>query len=231
MALKAQHTAITVVASVVGGGLGALVGVFTSPGALLLGAGGAGAGVLWGRSRPQTAGRWFAGAKGEEATAALIDPLTEEGWYVFHNRRLGKKWDVDHVLVPPCGTGLVVLNSKWWKRKCLTVVDGNGRLRCGEDDRTYAVDGVVREAAQAIKIVSKTRPRWKGLAVVPALVIHNSPLFRGRELVASRHWNKLIHVYGPDTLVDALRTIPGDPRPKVAHALAVRTHELLPPME
>jgi hypothetical protein len=228
VALRLQHTAITVVSGIVGGGLGALVGAFSGAGVLLLGAGGATAGVLAGRSRPQTAWRWFAGAKGEEATAALIDPLEDEGWYIFHNRRLGGG-DVDHILIPPCGTGLIVLNSKWW-RKGLTVVDGKGRLLCGEDDRTKAVDGVVREAKGTLKVVSKTRPRWTGLAVVPALVIHNSRLFRGREMVRCRGWNKLVHVYGPDTLVDALRTIPGSPRPKLAYALAIRVGELLPPM-
>lgn len=71
--------------------------------------------VLW----PSSAGRWAAGAAGEQATARALAGVEGDGWTVFHDvRPPGKRWNLDHVLVGPAG--VVVVETKQWRRPVRT---------------------------------------------------------------------------------------------------------------
>ncbi|MEJ8654663.1 hypothetical protein WKI65_43190 [Streptomyces sp. MS1.AVA.3] len=76
--------------------------------------------------------------------------------------------------------------------------------------------------------MSRPKPKWKGLGMVPALVIHGSPIVRHRELVECRRWHTPITVLTPEGLLPALQEIPGAPDPKLVASLAERAAFLLP---
>jgi Nuclease-related domain len=58
---------------------------------------------------PRHVEAWALGAEGEEATAAVIEPLLADGWEAEHDVQLGRG-NVDHVLTGP--TGVFMLESK-----------------------------------------------------------------------------------------------------------------------
>lgn len=60
------------------------------------------------------AGRWEAGAEGEELTARLLQPLESEGWTILHDRSIpGSAANLDHLLIGPSGQ-VIVIDSKHW---------------------------------------------------------------------------------------------------------------------
>ncbi|MFF3730986.1 hypothetical protein ACFYXM_11845 [Streptomyces sp. NPDC002476] len=134
---------------------------------------------------------------------------------------------IPHVLIPPCGRGLVVpVSYRWPKRKLTVAVDG--KLMCGRRSRQHVVRGLANLASRTQRAVSRPRPKWKDLGMVPALVVHGSPIFRHRDLVECRRWPSPITVLSPEALLPALQEIPGEPDPNRAAALAERAVFLLP---
>ncbi|RIH58202.1 NERD domain-containing protein [Streptomyces sp. SHP22-7] len=71
------------------------------------------------------------GSLGEQQTAILLSRLPA-GWTVLHDLAVpGRRFNLDHVLIPPSGLGVVVLDSKKWRRSyqgrpCLTTLVGVG---------------------------------------------------------------------------------------------------------
>jgi hypothetical protein len=62
------------------------------------------------RSEPDPE-RWWRGAAGEQATAALLDHLPTRTWAVLHDRRLpGTRANLDHLVIGP--SGVWVLDTK-----------------------------------------------------------------------------------------------------------------------
>ncbi|WP_261994174.1 nuclease-related domain-containing protein [Streptomyces sp. t39] len=172
----------------------------------------------------QHAARLAHGALGEQATARILDQLEAEGWWVRHDLRLrGRRFNLDHVLVSPCGTGLVVVDSKHWRRgpghETALV---QGRVHCGRDDRhaqVQALAGYANLVAQAVGLPAA--------AVRPLLVVHGSPVAGGWFETAVR--NERVLVLGPDRLLTTLRSAPAGRDARAAAALAVRVDRVLVP--
>ncbi|MEJ8654661.1 nuclease-related domain-containing protein [Streptomyces sp. MS1.AVA.3] len=182
-------------------------------------------GVRQAPATPEAAIPWLMGVEGEEATEALVEVLVGEGWTVFHDLGLPRSdSNVDHILVPPSGQGIIVLDTKRWWATWLTDAD-NGRLYCGEEDRHYEAEKAVflaRFVRDVLGIVD--------LLVLPALVIHGSPVAGGGHIqVVVDGWPRPLHVFGPQALLAHLRQRAGTPAPRRAAQLASRIAQMLPP--
>lgn len=132
------------------------------------------------RRADTVAARWEHGAVGEAATVRLLAPLVRAGWHVRHDLRLqGRRFNIDHVLVSPCGTAVVVGDSKHWHRGRATTLVG-GRVHCGDprsgpaDDRHAQVEKVA-EYARLVEAALGL----PGVAVLPLVVVHGSPVAAG----------------------------------------------------
>ncbi|MFJ4965962.1 hypothetical protein ACIP6P_26555 [Streptomyces sp. NPDC088729] len=171
---------------------------------------------------------WWFSPNPTEATGQLLAPLVKDGWVILTDRKLPRSnLFIPHVLIPPCGRGLVVPVSHRWPKRNLTVVV-DGKLKCGRRSMQRSVRGLAVLAGRTQTAVSRPKPKWKDLGMVPALVVHGSPIFRHRELVECRRWPRPITVVNPEGLVAALQEIPGEPDPNRVAALAERTAFLLP---
>lgn len=85
---------------------------------------------------------WAKGIDGEKAAAEYLAPLEAEGFIILNNRRIpGAKGDIDHLVVGP--TGVFPIETKNWGGK-LEV--HNERLFVGDQDRTWALEQLYREA-------------------------------------------------------------------------------------
>jgi hypothetical protein len=129
---------------------------------------------------------------------------------------------VDHVLVSPCGTAVVVADTKAWRRSWSTTVVG-GRVQCGPEDRHGEAEKVAKYAA--------TVSRLLGLppgAVWPILVVHGSPVAGGRAEARVVIWSGPVWVLAPEVLVPTLRAAPAGRNRAVKVALARRVEEALP---
>ncbi|MEU9849327.1 nuclease-related domain-containing protein [Streptomyces sp. NPDC047985] len=173
------------------------------------------------RRADAAAARWAHGAAGEEATARLLAPLESAGWHVRHDLRLsGRRFNIDTVLVSPCGTAVVVLDTKNWHRGRPTALVG-GRVCCGAEDRH---DQVVKVAGYA-QAVGKALP---GVLVLPLLVVHGSPVAGGgfeAPVPGGAVW-----VLGTDLLVPRLvGAVRAAPDRRAAAALVSRVDGVLSP--
>lgn len=163
------------------------------------------------------AGRWEAGARGEEMTAQLLKLLAREGWYGWHDRVLpgGGRANLDHVLAAPSGDVLVVVDSKLWSRRRGTVRrDAGGGLRHGGEDRQQAVRSLEFEAGRVEEAF--------GVPVVAVMCVHSAPVAGGRFTVGP------VVVVAGDGLLTVLRGVAGRPRPEAAERLALRVDAGLP---
>lgn len=161
------------------------------------------------------------GAVGEERTAALLAGLPA-GWTVFHGRQLpGFRADYDHVLVSPCGTTVVALDSKRWHAGWDTALVG-GRVHCGVQDRHDKVEAAARYAERLERALAVP-----GVRVWPLLVVHDSRV-RGGFLTAEVE-GRPVHVLSPPYLVPTLSGAPAGVNPRQAAALVRRVDQVLPP--
>lgn len=116
------------------------------------------------------AARWELGGKAERETARLVRRLRWRGWRIRHDLRLaGRRFNVDHVLVSPCGTAVVVGDTKRWNAGQATTEVG-GRLFCGAQDRHGEAEKVARYAVLVGEALGVP------VAVWPVLIIHGSPV-------------------------------------------------------
>lgn len=169
---------------------------------------------------------WDRGAQGEEATARLVAQLLALGWQVRHDVRLpGRRFNLDHVLISPCGTAIVVLDTKVWHRGRPTALVG-GRVHCGTQDRH---DQVVKVAEYA-RAVQKALA-LPGVVVWPLLVVHNSPVSGGvlTVRVPGSEWSGPVYVLSPAYLVPTLAQAPKVRDPRRAAAVTARADSVLRP--
>lgn len=167
---------------------------------------------------------WDRGAEGEAATAALLAQLLAQGWKIRHDVRLrGRRYNIDHVLVSPCGTAIVVLDTKVWHRGRPTVLV-RGRVHCGVQDRHEQVEKVVRYAKDVQDALG-----LPGVVVWPLLVVHGSRIQGGRLEARVPGWDGVVHVLGPDWLVPTLAAAPRVRDPRRAAAVLARVDAVLRP--
>lgn len=171
------------------------------------------------------AGRWQLGAQAEAATAALLAPLEREGWHIRHDLALPHSTaNLDHVLVTPGGT-LIVLDTKRWHRGRTTRII-HGRVRCGADDRHRQVEAVARYATQVAQALGLSPHRIR-----PLLVVHGSRI-EGGQLTVRACGGNMVEVIGANRLVAVLRrTDKGHTPKRAAHALANRVDCTLLPYD
>lgn len=183
-------------------------------------------GVRTGRVRraDAVAARWEHGAAGEAETARLVAPLVSHGWVVRHDLRMpGSRANLDHLLISPCGTAVVVLDSKNWHRGRTTSMVG-GRVHCGTDDRQDQVDAVARYASRVARALG-----LPGVVVWPLLAVHGSPIAGGRLEASAPDWGGVVHVLGPARLVPTLAAAPKVHDRVRAAAVAARVDRVLLP--
>lgn len=167
---------------------------------------------------------WEHGAAGEAATAALLAPLSARGWHVRHDLRPpGGRRNYDHVLVSPCGTAVVVLDTKRWRRNWPTTLKG-GRVHCGPEDRHGQIQKAADHAAEVRDYLGVP-----GLAVWPLLVVHGSPVAGGRLEARVAGWDGPVWVLGPELLVPTLLAAPAGRDAVRAAGVAARVDEVLRP--
>ena len=172
---------------------------------------------------------WDRGAQGEEATAALIGQLVGHGWQIRHDVRLsGRRFNLDHVLISPCGTAIVVLDTKVWHRGRPTVLL-QGRVHCGGEDRHVQVEKIAGYAAAVQKAVG-----MPGVVVWPLLVVHGSPVADGVLAARAPQWDGPVYVLSPPYLVPTLALDPRTRAPRArdpqrADALVRRVDAVLRP--
>jgi hypothetical protein len=167
---------------------------------------------------------WEHGARGEAVTEQLLAPLTAAGWVVRHDVRLrGRRWNVDTVLVSPCGTAVVVLDTKAWHRGRPTVLV-RGRVCCGTEDRH---DQVVKVAGYARQIQAALA--LPGVRVLPLLVVHGSPFAGGYLTVRVEGVMEPVYVLSPPYLVPTLANAPKARDAQRAAAVAGRVDSVLRP--
>ncbi|MEU5742013.1 nuclease-related domain-containing protein [Streptomyces tendae] len=165
---------------------------------------------------------------GEEWTAALLTRLPA-GWTVLHDLRVpDRRFNLDHVLIPPSGAGLIVLDSKkWHAQRSTTVV--RGRVHCGQQDRHVQVEKVAGYASAVAGALGVPASM-----VMPMLVVHGSPVAAGGRLdVPVPGWERIVYVLGADRLVDVLAGMPGGRGPvqPAALVLAAKARRVLPPYD
>ncbi|WP_055591139.1 nuclease-related domain-containing protein [Streptacidiphilus griseoplanus] len=161
---------------------------------------------------PAAAGRWEAGAEGEEATAALLAPLTWQGWTVLHDRAVpGSRANLDHLLVGPLGQVVLIDSKRWTQRGGATVRTVRGRLHCGPSDRHGAVETVAWEAQRVAAVL--------GVPVTAVVVVH------GPRVVGAPLRVGPVTVVGPATLLPAVCAASGVRSP----GLALRATAEFPP--
>lgn len=176
------------------------------------------------RRADRRAAMWEHGAQGEAATMALLAPLERSGWRILHDRQLpGSRANLDHVLVSPCGTAVVVLDTKRWHRGRPTTLV-RGRVCCGGEDRHGQIEKVAGYAARVQ--VALAVP---GVVVWPLLVVHGSPIAGGRLEARAPGWDGPVWVLGPDLLVPTLAAAPSGRDARRAAMLAGRVDAVLYP--
>ncbi|MFG2676992.1 nuclease-related domain-containing protein [Streptomyces sp. NPDC048445] len=183
------------------------------------------------------AAQWERGAKGEEATVRLLRALNgpwwrrwllralgRPGWVVRHDLRLrGRRFNVDHVGVSPCGTAVVVLDTKAWHRGRTTAAPG-GRVHCGLEDRHDEVEKVVKYAR-----LIQTALNMPGVTVLPLMVVHGSPVAGGFLQARVTGWEGPVYVLGPDRLLPTLAGAPKVTDARRAAAVVARVDSVLTP--
>jgi hypothetical protein len=156
----------------------------------------------------------------------MLAPLEKAGWHVLHDRSLpGSRANLDHVLVSPCGTALVVLDTKRWHAQRPTTLIG-GRVCCGTEDRHGQVEAVARYAARVQDLL-----RVPGVVVWPLLVVHGSLVVGGRLEARAAAWDGPVWVLSPAKLVLVLAQAPTGRDPAAAARLAARVTATLPPYQ
>ncbi|WP_329380435.1 nuclease-related domain-containing protein [Streptomyces sp. NBC_01716] len=180
---------------------------------------------IGGRAARRTDARaalWSHGAAGEEQTARLLVELQARGWVVWHDLMLwGRRFNLDHILISPCGTVVVVLDTKAWRRTWTTGLV-YGRVHCGPDDRHSQIEKVA-SYAQAVAAVAGLHPA----VVRPLIVVHGSPVAGGFLEAMTPHGP--VHVLSPGFLVPTLLKAPGVPDAWRARALAEQVERVLAP--
>lgn len=160
-------------AGVVGGAAGLLLGVLLDSFllALVLGAAAATGAALWQRGRGAAA-RWRRGAVGEQRTGRLLAPLTRRGWTVLHDRQLPRsRANVDHLAISPDGQ-VFNIDSKN-RRGRVRYNARRNHLKIGRTSGYQLTNSTLFESEQ----IAQTLAREIGpVQVVSVLAVHRARL-------------------------------------------------------
>lgn len=170
------------------------------------------------------AARWEVGAEGEAVTARMLGQLRAYGWHVLNDRQLpGSRANLDHVLVSPCGTAMVVLDTKRWHAQKPTWLV-RGRVFCGTEDRHAQIEAVAGYARRVAGVVGLPAGQ-----VWPLIVVHKSQVQGGFLRVRVDGFEGPVFVLDPAHLVPTLVNGPKGRHAGRADALQRRAASVLPP--
>lgn len=176
------------------------------------------------RRADAVASRRSRGGEGEAYTARLLAPLEGLGWHIRHD--LAPPWrggNYDHVLVSPCGSLAIVLDTKQWRRNWPTWLV-RGRVHCGEEDRHDQVDKAVKHARQVAELLA-----MPAVEVLPLLVVHGSPVAGGHLDVEVPGLPAPVFVLASDWLAPTLAAVSRPADPWRASQVAARVDQVLQP--
>ncbi|WP_202240003.1 nuclease-related domain-containing protein [Actinacidiphila reveromycinica] len=160
--------------------------------------------------------RWRVGADGERRTAALLAPLTWDGWHVVHDRAIpgGGRANLDHVALLPDGESAVLIDTKAWTARA-TVTMRRGTAYCGSRSLAETIKTTRWEAKQTSLAL--------GVPVTPLIAVHGAKVARGRLSLGDG-----LVIVSAGRLRSELRRIPVQRDPQAARHLAVRAEGALP---
>ena len=161
--------------------------------------------------------QWAAGFVGEKDTAALIVPLAREGWDVWHDLGL-PGWhsaNLDHVLIPPCGRFLGVVDSKKLSRN-LTVYARGGRLM-------YGAENWQPKAKTLTDLAASLSRQAGGVTVHAVMAVH------GAQVAGGGFQHGEVAVLPVGRLLPVLRGLAGRADRRAFAGLAGRARAVLPP--
>jgi hypothetical protein len=165
---------------------------------------------------------WELGARYEKETGRIVRPMRWRGWRLRHDLRLkGRRFNVDHVLISPCGTAVVVADTKRWHAKRETYAE-DGRLWCGVEDRQGEAEKVARYALLVREALGLPE-----VAVWPLLVVHCSTVRGGHFQVAAS--GGVVQVVAAGELQRVLRAGPAGWSWVRSRRVAARVNEVLLP--
>jgi hypothetical protein len=130
----------------------------------------------------------------------------------------GRRFNVDHVLVSPCGTAVVVADTKRWHAGQETSEAG-GRLWCGREDRTDEAEKAARYAALVGEAV--------GVQVWPLLIVQGSRVRGGHVQVVTAAG--VVQVVAADQVLRVLRGASSGWSWNKARRVTARVDEVLHP--
>ncbi|MFK8851151.1 hypothetical protein [Streptomyces sp. Ac-502] len=111
-------------------------------------------------------------AGGELITACLLNPLTQHGWYLLHDRRTEADSNLNHVCLLPDGTAAFYIASQTFtNRRSVVRLDGD-TLCCGGRVCGSTVTGIKREARYLSTAL--------GVPVTPVIAVHGATVPGGR---------------------------------------------------
>lgn len=171
------------------------------------------------------ADRALIGARAEAATGQQLWKLETRGWAVFHGLSIpGSRFDLDHVIVPPDGRTVIVLDTKAWNAGQPTYLE-KGRVHCGTDDRHAQIEAVAGYARRVHAVLGMRVTVW------PLVVVHGSEVrgARGEYLEAPVAGGGVVFVLGIDRLVPELLHASKSVDAKAACKVAARVEKVLPP--
>lgn len=184
--------------------------------------------TAWAGLNPQAAAadaaaaRWELGARAEKETARMLRALRWRGWRIRHDLRMaGRRFNLDHVLIAPCGTAVVVADTKRWHAGRETAVVG-GRLWCGREDRT----GEAEKAARYAALVGGAL-ELPGVGVWPLLVVQGSRVRGGHVRVVTSAG--AVQVVAAGEVLRVLRGAPAGWSWGGARQVAARVDQVLVP--
>src|SRR5690606_35733002 len=140
---------------------------------------------------------------------------------IRHDLRLtGRRFNLDHVLVSPCGTAVVVADTKRWPVGRAVTADRGRLWLVGKgvvEDRTKQAEDAARYAALVADAV--------GAEVWPLLIVHGSDVRDGHLEVDTGSGR--VQVVGVDQAVQVLRAASAGWSWSRARRVGVRVDEVL----
>ncbi|MGA5183043.1 nuclease-related domain-containing protein [Streptomyces pseudogriseolus] len=178
------------------------------------------------RHGTETGVSWRIGAEGEEATAELLTPLRRQGWFWLHDRAVPtRRFNLDHIGIPPSGDGLVVVETKKWPRTWQVSVNRGGHLVCESFDRPGLGRLQETDVAALIKETDAILPHTD-LPVSRFIAVHGARVAGGRLTLIRRS-----PVLGADVTIEVVEapllasTLVGHADSKADRSAARRTAE------
>lgn len=112
------------------------------------------------------------GAAGEEHVGGLLDELTQDGWSVIHDARLGHG-NIDHIVLGAAGIFTVETKSRQGEVRVRTI---HGAILRQAQDQRETLEGITGKRAEPLVVfsrawVDKPLSRRRGVRVLPSRML------------------------------------------------------------